>query len=113
VAAPGGLRAGGLPAQAPDGPACACFDPKCPEGLARRRVAKAFAASVVVVDADAPLLCRTSHLALEANAAAQAGRRNQPAWLRLSAFAQQPSRDLARSAAQDLFGVRDPIQRLD
>jgi cellulose synthase/poly-beta-1,6-N-acetylglucosamine synthase-like glycosyltransferase len=93
------------------------LDPEGPEGLAlrvaRRRVAEAYAASVATVDEDALLLCRTSHLALEADAAALAGRRIQAAWLRLSAFAQQPSRDLARSAAQDLLGVRAPIQRPD
>lgn len=91
--------------------------PEGPEGLARRvarrRVAEAYAPSVALVDEEALLLCRTSQLALEADAAALAGRRVQAAWLRLSAFAQQPSRDLARSAAQDLFGLRAPPQRAD
>lgn len=86
------------------------LDPEGPEGLARRvarrRVADAYAPSVALVDGDALVACRTSQLALEADAAALAGRRMQAAWLRLSAFAQQPSRELARSAAQDLFGIR-------
>ncbi|MGG5887895.1 glycosyltransferase family 2 protein [Falsiroseomonas sp. HC035] len=91
------------------------LSPEGPEALARRvarrRVAEAYAPSVARVDEEALLACRTSHLALEADAAALAGCRMQAAWLRLSAFAQQPSRDLARSAAQDLFGMRGPTQR--
>jgi hypothetical protein len=93
------------------------FHPEGPEALARRvarrRVADAYAPSVARVDEEALLTCRSSHLALEADAAALAGRRMQAAWLRLSAFAQQPSRERAWSAAQDLFGLRATIHRGD
>jgi hypothetical protein len=92
-------------------------DPEGPEGLARRaarrRVADAYAQSVERVDAQAILDYRTNQLEIEADAAALSGRRMQAAWLRLSAFAQQPSRDLARSAAQDLFGIRGLSHRGD
>jgi hypothetical protein len=73
---------------------------------ARRRVAEAYAPHAALLDEDAPRLCRTSQLALEADGAALAGRRVQAAMLRLSAFARQPSRDMAIAAAWDLFGTR-------
>ncbi|NKC29523.1 glycosyltransferase family 2 protein [Falsiroseomonas selenitidurans] len=84
--------------------------PEGPEGLARRaarrRVAEAYAPSVSLLDEEALRLCRTSQLALEADGAALAGRRVRAAMLRLSAFAQQPSRTMVRAAAWDLFGMR-------
>lgn len=86
------------------------IDPEGPEGLmrrnARRRVAAAYAPHAALLDEDAPRLCRTSQLALEADGAALAGRRVQAAMLRLSAFARQPSREMAIAAAWDLFGTR-------
>ncbi|MGX9962265.1 glycosyltransferase family 2 protein [Roseomonas sp. F4] len=92
------------------------MDPEGTEGAARRvahhRVADAYAAAVSRLDDGALRLCRTSQLALEADGAAMAGRRVQAAMLRLSAFAQQPSRDMARAAAWDLFGIRGAAQRV-
>ncbi len=86
------------------------IDPEAPEGLmrrvARRRVAEAYAEAATRLDEEAPKLCRQSQLALEADGAALAGRRVQAAMLRLSAFAAQPSRDIALAAAWDLFGPR-------
>lgn len=85
-------------------------DPEGAEGLARRigrrRVAEAYAGAVSQLDEDAVQHCRTSQLALEADGAALAGLRVQAALLRLSAFAQQPSRNMARAAARDLLGIR-------
>jgi hypothetical protein len=85
-------------------------DPEGAEGLMRRlshrRVADAYAGAASKLDEDALRLCRTTQLAVEADGAALAGRRVQAALLRLSAFAQQPSRDIARAAAWDLFGLR-------
>jgi GT2 family glycosyltransferase len=85
-------------------------DPEAPEGLARRiarrQVAEAYARPVALLDEAAPRLCRTSQLALEADGAALAGRRVQAAMLRLTAFAQSPSRDMVRAAALDLLGGR-------
>jgi GT2 family glycosyltransferase len=86
------------------------IDPEAPEGLmrraARRRVAAAYAPHAALFDEDAPRICRTNQLALEADGAALAGRRVQAAMLRLTAFARQPSRDMALAAAWDLFGTR-------
>ncbi|WP_439598727.1 glycosyltransferase family 2 protein [Falsiroseomonas sp.] len=91
-------------------------DPDGAEGLARRlsrrRVADAYADPVSRLDDAALALCRTSQLALEADGAALAGRRVQAALLRLSAFAQQPSRNMAREAACDLLGIRAAAQRV-
>jgi len=91
-------------------------DPESPEGLARRvarrRVAEAYAGPASQLDVDAVQACRTSQLALEADAAALAGLRVQAAFLRLSAFAQQPSRKMARAAALDLLGIRGMDQRV-
>ncbi|NKE46813.1 glycosyltransferase [Roseomonas frigidaquae] len=85
-------------------------DPEGGEGLAqrtaRRRVAEAYALPVSHLDQEAVLHCRSSHLTLEADGAALAGLRVQAALLRLTAFAQRPSRKMARAAALDLFGIR-------
>lgn len=91
-------------------------DPEGAEGLARRiarrRVAEAYALPVSQLDEDAVQHCRTSQLALEADGAALAGRRVQAALLRLTAFAKQPSRNMARAAARDLLGIRQLDQRV-
>jgi hypothetical protein len=92
------------------------LDPEGEEGVARRaanqRVAEAYAQAVSQLDETALRLCRTSQLALAADGAALAGRRVQAARLRLSAFAQQPSRTMARAAAWDLLGIRSLPQRI-
>lgn len=85
-------------------------DPDGAETLLRRagrsQVTGAYAAQARLLDADAPRLCRSSQLALDADGAALAGRRVQAALLRLSAYASQPRRETARAAARDLFRQR-------
>ena len=84
------------------------IDPEGPEAVARRtdrrRVAHAYAGPASRLDELALRRCRSSHLRLEADGAALAGRRLQAALLRLTAFASHPSRDVARDAARDLLG---------
>jgi GT2 family glycosyltransferase len=73
---------------------------------ARRQVAEAYAAQASLLQEDAPRLCRSSQLALDADGAALAGRRVQAALLRFSALASQPRRDAARVGAWELFRGR-------
>ncbi|HZF77093.1 MAG TPA: glycosyltransferase family A protein [Acetobacteraceae bacterium] len=87
-------------------------DPEGEEGLARRaarrRVAEAYADQAEALDPEARRLCRLGQTTLDAEVAALAGRRVQAAWLRLSAFAQDPARVHMRAAVRELAGRRTP-----
>lgn len=81
------------------------IDPESAEGLsrrvARRRVAEAYLAPASALDPEAPRLCRSTQLVLEADGAELAGRRARAALLRLTAYAAAPRWELfSRRPAQ-------------